>query len=108
MISIRPTQNVGSEKPRMEPAMIVRPAMPFGRSPAHKPSGIPMITAISIAANASSSVAGIRSRISEIAGVAWTNDLPKSPCSAPLKNVQYCSGSGLSRPSAAMARSRSI
>ena len=30
MISIRPTQNVGSEKPRIEPAMIVRPATPFG------------------------------------------------------------------------------
>ena len=25
MISIRPTQNVGSEKPRIEPAMIVAP-----------------------------------------------------------------------------------
>ena len=47
MISIRPTQNVGSEKPRIEPVMIVRPATPFGLRPAHSPSGMPSTIAIS-------------------------------------------------------------
>ena len=79
MISIRPTQNVGSEKPRIEPAMIVLPAKPFGRSPAHRPSGMPKMMASSIATIASSSVAGIRSRISPSAGTAWTNERPRSP-----------------------------
>ena len=51
MISIRPTQNVGSEKPRIEPAMIERPATPLGFRPAHSPSGMPSTTAISIAAD---------------------------------------------------------
>ena len=64
MISISPTQNVGSEKPRIEPAMIVLPATESGFSPAHSPSGMPSTIAISIAASASSSVAGMRSRIS--------------------------------------------
>ena len=37
MISISPTQKVGSEKPRIEPAMMVLPAGLSGRSPAIKP-----------------------------------------------------------------------
>ena len=107
MISIRPTQNVGSEKPRIDPAMIVRPATPVGFKPAHNPSGMPRITAMIIAEIASSIVAGMRSKMSPSADVAWTNDLPRSPCSAPLRNVKYCAYSGLSRPSEAMACSRS-
>ena len=70
MMSIRPTQNVGSEKPRIDPAMIVLPAKPFGLRPAHRPSGMPKVIASSIAATASSSVAGIRSRMSPSAGTA--------------------------------------
>ena len=108
MISIRPTQNVGSEKPRIEPAMIERPATPLGFRPAHRPSGMPSTTAISIAEIASSIVAGMRSRMSPSADVAWTNDLPRSPWNAPLRNVKYCAYSGLSRPSAAIACSRSV
>ena len=68
MIIISPTQNVGSEKPRIEPVMIVLPATESGFKPAHNPSGMPSTTAISIAAIASSKVAGIRSRISSTAG----------------------------------------
>ena len=34
MISISPTQKVGSEKPRMEPAMMLRAENEFGRRPA--------------------------------------------------------------------------
>ena len=108
MISIRPTQNVGSEKPRMEPAMIERPATPLGLSPAQSPSGMPRTTAISIAAIASSIVAGMRSRMRPSADVACTNERPRSPVSAPFRNTRYCSHSGLSSPSAATARSRSI
>ena len=107
MMSISPTQNVGSEKPRIEPAMIALPPAESGLSPAQRPSGIPSSTAISIATMASSSVAGMRSRISESAGVACTNERPRSPASAPRMKVAYCSCSGRSRPSSAIARSRS-
>ncbi len=34
MISISPTQKVGSEKPRMDPAMMLRPENESGRNPA--------------------------------------------------------------------------
>ena len=68
MISISPTQKLGRLKPRMEPAMIARPAMDFGRSPAQMPSGKLTTAAITIAAKASSSVAGRRWKISLIAG----------------------------------------
>ena len=107
MISIRPTQKVGSENPRIDPAMIERPETELGLSPAQRPSGIPSVIAISIAANASSSVAGMRSRIRLSAEVLCTKDLPRSPCRAPQRNVAYCAHIGLSRPSAAIARSRS-
>ena len=107
MISIRPTQKVGSENPRIEPAMIVRPAAVLGFKPAHSPSGMPSTTAMSIAAMASSSVAGIRSRINRSAGVLWTKELPRSPRNAPARNARYCVHIGRSRPSAAIARSRS-
>src|SRR5665213_377186 len=69
MISIRPTQNVGSETPRIEPAMIERPLHESGFNPAHSPSGMPKITANSIATMASSSVAGMRSKMSPSADV---------------------------------------
>ena len=85
MISIRPTQNVGSEKPRIEPAMIVRPATPLGFRPAHRPSGMPSTTAISIAAIASSIVAGMRSRMRPSADVACTNERPRSPVQRALE-----------------------
>ena len=68
MIIISPTQKVGSEKPRMEPVMMVLPAIESGLSPAHSPSGMPSTTAISMAAIASSKVAGMRSRIRSTAG----------------------------------------
>lgn len=85
MISISPTQNVGSENPRIEIVMMVRLATPFGRSPAHRPSGIPSTTASSMANTASSKVAGMRSKISLSAGVPYANDTPRLPCSAPFR-----------------------
>ena len=64
MISISPTQKVGSEKPRMLPAMIVRATALSGYSPAYSPSGMPNTIDISTAVTASSIVAGIRCAIS--------------------------------------------
>ena len=101
MMSIRPTQKVGSENPRIEPAMMDLPAADSGLSPAHNPSGIPRTTAISIAAVASSRVAGMRSTMSPIAGTLKAKDFPSSPAAA-------CSRSGRSRPSAAAARAISL
>ena len=94
MISIRPTQNVGSEKPRIEPAMIVRPLAESGLSPAHRPSGMPSTIANSIATLASSSVAGMRSKMRPSADVLCTNECPRSPCSASRRNTTYCIHNG--------------
>ena len=94
MISISPTQNVGSEKPRMLPAMIVRPTAPSGYSPAYSPSGMPKDTDISTAVTASSIVAGMRCAISRSAGSLNTKLRPRLPCSASLTNSRYCFHSG--------------
>ncbi|MNQ84099.1 hypothetical protein D3C85_992190 [compost metagenome] len=104
MISIRPTQNVGSEKPRIDIVMIDFPATPVGRSPAQRPSGMPRTMASRMAVMASSMVAGMRSKISFSAGVPCANDVPRLPCKAFCRKIQYCSQSGLSSPSAAMVR----
>ena len=69
MISIRPTQNVGNEKPNTENPMMALPAKRSRRNPAHRPSGNPMAIDSSVAAMASSIVAGMRSRINIRAGV---------------------------------------
>ena len=108
MMSMRPTQNVGSEKPRMEPAMMARPPIDFGLRPAYRPSGRPITTAMIIASTASSSVAGMRSKMRSMAGMLNANDLPRSPASACLTNTRYCTHIGLSRPRRAIAPSRSI
>lgn len=68
MISIRPTQNVGSEKPTTLPVMSRRDTGWRGYNPANSPSGTPITTAMISAENASSSVAGRRCRISWMAG----------------------------------------
>src|SRR5678815_6153325 len=49
MIIIRPTQNVGRLKPKIEPAMIVLLYHALGFMPATRPSGMPSTIAISIA-----------------------------------------------------------
>ena len=69
MISIKPTQKVGNEKPRIERPMIVRPAKPSRRNPAQSPSGTPSRIDTSMATTASSSVAGRRCAIRVSAGV---------------------------------------
>src|SRR6266480_217978 len=98
-MSISPTQKVGRENPRIEPAMMALPAADRGFRPAQSPRGIPSSTAISIAALASSSVAGMRSRIRPIAGTLKAKDLPRSPAVACPMKTKYCSRSGRSRPS---------
>ncbi len=107
MISIRPTQKVGSEKPRIEPAMMVRPAKDSGFRPAYRPSGRPITTAIRIASTASSSVAGMRSKISSMAGTLKAKDLPRLPASACLTNTKYWTHIGLSSPRRSIAPARS-
>ncbi len=107
MISISPTQKVGSEKPRMETVMMVLPTRPCGRRPAHRPSGMPTSTDISMADTASSIVAGKRSRIRPSAGVANANERPRLPAAAFCRNSRYCRHSGWSRPKAAMIFARS-
>src|SRR5437773_3235333 len=107
-MSISPTQKVGSENPRIEPAMMVLPAADRGARPAQSPRGIPSRTAIIIAALASSSVAGMRSRIRPIAGTLKAKDLPRSPLAACATKTKYCSMSGRSSPSAAVARAISF
>ncbi len=107
MMSTRPTQKVGRLKPRMEPAMMLRPIHEWGFKPATSPRGMPSAIAITMATKASSSVAGSLSRISWIAGTLYTNDRPRSPLAARRRNVAYCSRSGRSSPSAAVARARS-
>ena len=99
MISISPTQKVGSEKPRIEPAMIVLAGIESGLSPAHSPSGMPSTIAISIAASASSSVAGMRSRIScDRRHVERERAAEVAVQRACRGRSRYCSHSGLSRP----------
>ena len=104
MISMRPTQNVGRLKPRMEPAMIALADVVSGLSPAQSPSGSPSTIAMTIALSASSTVAGMRCRMSSTAGTFDVNERPSSPANALARKFQYCTGSGLSRPSAAVAR----
>ena len=68
MISISPCQKFGREKPKIDPTMIDRPAMLSGFKPAQRPSGMPKMMEMNSATAASSSVAGMRFRISSIAG----------------------------------------
>ena len=69
MISIRPTQKVGSEKPRIEPAMMARPAIAVGlEAGAQAERDAEHDRDAACATRASSSVAGSRSRISSSAG----------------------------------------
>ena len=82
MIIMMPTQKLGRLKPRIEPAMIAFDDLASGLSPARTPSGMPISTAISSAAIASSKVAGIRCTISCSAGSPKMKDLPRSPWSA--------------------------
>ena len=104
MISIRPTQNVGRLKPRMEPAMMVLLYHAWGFIPATSPSGMPSRIDISIAQSASSTVAGMRSKMSCTAGMLCENERPRSPLNALVRKSQYCTHIGLSSPSAAVAR----
>ncbi|KAG1385976.1 hypothetical protein G6F59_017093 [Rhizopus arrhizus] len=74
MISIRPTQKLGSENPSTEPVMMAREPGACGLSPARMPSGTPISTDSSMATQASSTVAGMRSRIRS--GTAATAAVP--------------------------------
>jgi hypothetical protein len=66
---------------------------------------MPRTIAISIAAKASSRVAGRRSMMICSAGWLKTKERPRSPVKAPPRKWRYCTQSGRSRPSALVARS---
>ncbi|KAG0937990.1 hypothetical protein G6F31_015519 [Rhizopus arrhizus] len=106
MISIRPTQKLGSENPSTEPVMMAREPGACGLSPARMPSGTPISTDSSMATQASSTVAGMRSRIRGMAGSPVRKLLPKSPCTAWPMKIRYCRHSGWSRPSDALIAAR--
>ncbi|MNV56278.1 hypothetical protein D3C71_1485520 [compost metagenome] len=89
MMSIRPTQKLGSEKPRTEPVMIARDPAALGLRPARMPSGTPISTDSSMATQASSTVAGMRSRMRCMAGSPVRKLLPKSPRTAWLMKIRY-------------------
>ena len=109
MISIRPTQNVGSEKPRIEPAMIERPAMPFGLQSRPQPERDAehdrdqhrrqreLHRRRHPLEDEPERGRAVHERAAEIAVQRRRS-----------RKLQYCAHSGLSRPSAAIARSRSI
>ncbi|MNV24858.1 hypothetical protein D3C71_1159350 [compost metagenome] len=106
MISIRPTQKLGSEKPSTDPVMMAREPTAAGLRPARIPSGTPIRTDSSIATQASSTVAGMRSRIRCMAGSPVRKLLPKSPRTAWLMKIRYCLHNGRSRPSDALIAAR--
>ena len=62
------------------------------------PSGTPTPTANSIAAKASSTVAGKRSRSSSVTGLCVVTLSPKSPDATRSRYLPYCTTSGRSRP----------
>lgn len=99
MISIRPTQKFGSENPSTEPVMMTREAGALGLRPARMPSGTPISTDSSMATQASSSVASMRSRMSRMAGSPVRKLLPKSPRTAWPMKIRYCFHRGWFSPS---------
>ena len=84
-----PSQKLGIEipkKPNVEPRLS---AQEFGLAPAHTPSGMPVRSASSIDAIASSMVAGSRSPIKLMTGSAYLNDVPRSPDMILARNRMY-------------------
>ena len=114
MISISPTQNVGSEKPKIDPAMIVFETGLCGRSPAYSPSGMPMSTIRTTAASMSSSEIGILGQIRSATGTPLRVLVPQSQvrmsasqCShrmTTLSSRWYSSMRALSRPPAGSSK----
>jgi hypothetical protein len=69
------------------------------RTAATIPAGRPMASATVRAPRVSDRVAGMRLPMAPITVRLENSEVPKSPCSAPLTQLQYCSSTGLSRPS---------
>ena len=97
---------MGSEKPSTDPVMMAREPAALGLRPAMMPSGTPINTDSSMATQASSTVAGMRSRIRRMAGSPVRKLLPKSPRTAWPMKIRYCRHSGRSRPSDARMAAR--
>lgn len=101
-----PCQKLGSEKPSTDEAMMPRPSGSSRYRPATSPSGMPMTQVSPMATTTSSKVAGMRCTISSMAGMPWTKDTPRSPCSARHRKPVYCCHTGRSSPRRAIMASR--
>ena len=75
-ISIRASQNWGTEMTAKDRMLTMRSTKPRGRRAASIPKGMPIIPIIQ-ATMASTAVLGRRSRISSSASMRWRRDLPK-------------------------------
>ena len=79
-ISMSPCQKFGIETPMIDVPMMNRAGTVSGCRPVYMPSGIPVASAMTMATNTSSSVAGMRCSTSFRAGSLNANERPKSPC----------------------------
>ena len=79
-ISMRPCQKFGIDTPMIDVPMMNRAVAVSGRSPVYMPSGMPVASAMIMATNTSSTVAGMRWTTSSSAGSLNANERPKSPC----------------------------
>ena len=105
MMNISPTQKVGRENPRIDPAMIARDSEGLGEQAGIEPQrNADDDGQEQGAVKASSSVAGMWCRISFRAGSPNTKERPRSPCRAPSRKRRYCSQTGLSSPRRSMVR----
>ena len=99
MASTGPSQKFGIEIPVNARVVATWSTIVPRPTAAMIPSGIDTPIATSIAAAASSSVAGSRSTMARVTGSLVRNEVPRSPRAALQRKPPYCSMSGRSRPS---------
>src|SRR6516162_6882611 len=105
MMSKMPSQNVGIEMPTKPQTMLRLSRRLRGRNPAIVPTSMPIGTATTIDASASSSVAGRRRRISRVTLAPVRYDRPRSPRTALTSHRPYWTGQGSARPISRRIRS---
>ena len=101
MISSRPHQKIGMEKPVSEMPINVWSKIEPRLTPAMMPAGRPIEVAMSRAHSDSSTVAGNRVKNSWRIGWRVTIELPRSPCARSPRKIEYCCQSGWSKPNCA-------
>ncbi len=98
MISRRPHQKIGIEKPVSEMPITVWSRIEPRLTAARMPAGMPIASASAMANTDSSTVAGNRAKNSPSTGLRVTIELPRSPWSRLPRKPRYCSTSGRSKP----------